>query len=167
MSERIPIEKLEETEEFKSLTPKQKLFVQTYIASNYDRVVSIQTAFGCKNEKSARCFSYAVLKHPKIIAVMNIHFGTDPREEWLRMLERAAMRKDISATQLLAIKILGEAKGFLSSIPVHQTGRSVEFDHEKVAQARPDPSTKKRGRPRKNSKNPVEEKPKTSPYGDW
>lgn len=167
--ERVPIEVLETTDQFKALTPKQQLFIQTYIASDYDRIVATRTAFGCKTTNSARCYSYAVLKNPRIIAVLSIHFARDPRADWLKMLEEAARNKTITLAQLLAIKALGEAQGFTQAIPVTQNrDGEAEFDHSRVRRIETQDKTPKptRGRPRKNPKKPIEP-PKADPYSNW
>ena len=63
----VPISgaQLESSERYQVLTERQKVFVTDYLA-NGDAVVSVQRAFRCKDEKTAKVMSYQVLQHPKV-----------------------------------------------------------------------------------------------------
>lgn len=121
-SERMPLEELQQTSEFLRLTPKQKLFVQTFVASglldgDYDAIAAIQTAYQCKNFESARTMSYRMLQTPSIIEVLNLHFRRSPTEQFLVDVDRAVRNRHVSIAQIQAMRLKAEVQGILTRLP--------------------------------------------------
>ena len=84
MSARMTLRQLESTPEFRALSAKGKLFVQTYLTSlietgNPDPVFATQVGFQNAN---ARTFSYQVLQQKKVQAALRVfrNFGKSRRQ---------------------------------------------------------------------------------------
>jgi hypothetical protein len=91
---RMTLAALQQTPEFKRLSVKAKLFVQTYVASYEsfgipDAVLATQAAYDTAGE-NARKMSYAVLKNKKVSACLKVwvDFGKSKRELFIEDLER-------------------------------------------------------------------------------
>lgn len=122
IANRMPLEELEKTQEYQRLTPKQKLFVASYceggrVDGNYNSVTATQTAYACKDAETARVMSYAVMGNIKIIAVLNRHFGAEPIEQFLSMLDRAINNKKVSVAQIMALRLKCKILGFDTGLP--------------------------------------------------
>jgi hypothetical protein len=122
MSERLSLEDVEKLQEFQKLTPKQRMFVSTYVASgllngNYDVVTATLTAYECKSPEVARIMSYTLMQNIRIIAVLNRHFGTTPVEAFLQTLERAINNKNISLAQVEALRMKCNILGYENRLP--------------------------------------------------
>ena len=120
--QRLSLEQLKETPEYKRLTPKQQLFVATYVAGglsdgNYDAVLATRTAYPCRSEEVARIMSYAIMANIRIIAVLNRHFGAEPIEEFLALLDRAINNKRITIAQVNALKLKCDILGLANRLP--------------------------------------------------
>ena len=120
--QRLSLEQVKETTEYKKLTPKQQLFVATYIAGgladgNYDAVHATRTAYPCRSEEVARIMSYAIMANIRIIAVLNRHFGAEPIEEFLVLLDRAINNKRITIAQVNALKLKCDILGYANRLP--------------------------------------------------
>ena len=107
--ERMPLAELELTQEYQRLTPKQKLWVSTYCASGildgvYDSVAATNVAYRCKSMEVARIMSYSLMQNIRIVAVLNRHFNTTPIEAFLVQVDRAILNKNLSTSQLGALK---------------------------------------------------------------
>ena len=180
---RMPLEELVRTVEYSRLTPKQQLWISTYIESgalderNYDAIFATRTAYNCRTEEVARVMSYSILDNVRVIAVLNLHFGADPLDAFLKTCERAAMNRRTTAVQMQILKIMAEAKGYISKLPVYPgTNASIVMPtHLKKGAPEPKPEETepkepienkkvKQRKPRKKSEKPVEEPdPMTGP----
>ncbi len=112
---------LETTHEFQILTPKQKMFVATYVQTGidtgkYDAVAAVNSAYKCKTEESARIMGYALLSNINIIRVLDRHFGKEPVDSFTDMLERALRNGTITVAQVQAAKMICELKGYATSL---------------------------------------------------
>jgi len=119
---RMPLDELEKTHEFQRLTPKQKMFVQTYVGGgsidgNYDAVAAINTAYTCKSNEVARIMSYSLLANINVVAVLNRHFGNEPIDSFLATLDRAVRNKHLTIAQLGALRLQCEVMGFSTKLP--------------------------------------------------
>lgn len=119
---RMPLSELERTEEYQKLTPKQRLFVATYVAggiatSIYDPVDATRIAYKCKNLEVARIMHYSLLANIRIVEVLNRHFNTAPIEQYLRLLDHAIRNKKLTPSQLEAIRLKGAVLGFVTRVP--------------------------------------------------
>lgn len=118
----MPLSELEKTEEYQRLTPKQRLFVSTYVNSGlltgiYDAVEATRTAYKCKNLEVARIMHYALMSNIRIVEVLNRHFQTAPVEQYLRLLDQAIRNKRLTPSQLEAIRLKGTIMGFVTRAP--------------------------------------------------
>lgn len=123
-SKRMPLEEIEKTQEYQRLTQKQRLFVSTYVAGGlldgaYDPVASVRTAYQTKSPEVARIMSYSLMQNIRVVAVLNRHFGAEPIEELLVMLDRAINNKKLTIAQIQALRLKCEIMGFTTGIPGH------------------------------------------------
>jgi hypothetical protein len=137
---RLTFEELEQTQEYQRLTPKQKMFVATYVAGglatgNYDAVSATMTAYKCKSLEVARIMSYSVVANIRIVAVLNRHFAKEPIEEFLTMLDRAINNKKLTPSQLGALQLRCAVLGFANRLP--NKGRVLRPDVVADAQEKP------------------------------
>jgi hypothetical protein len=145
---RMGWEALSQTAEFAMLTPKEKLFVCTYISNDYNVVHAIRTAYKCKNDKNAEIMSYPLLRRPQITTVLMIHFGDwDPEQQpdasvdaFTKRLARDIIRGRIDETELKALRLLAEIKGWYKSPTVKALEVAQElgysFDTNRSAEPR-------------------------------
>lgn len=123
MPERKSLEEIRETPEFKQLTQKQQLFLATYVSNGYDAVAATRTAYAVRSAENARVLSYAMLGNIRIIAVLNIHFGTTPTEELLAAIDRAIRNKKITLAQVYALRTKLDVLGISTRLPVIKDGQ--------------------------------------------
>ena len=127
-SERMPLEELEQTPEYQVLTPKQRLFVATFIQSGedhqYDAAYATSVAYDCKNRNSARVMSYSMLGNIRVIAALDRHFNRQPLVSFLMVLDRAIQNKHLKQSQLHALRLKADLIGLQSGMPV--PGRTVK-----------------------------------------
>jgi hypothetical protein len=122
LTKRMSVEDLKKTPEFQHLTQKQRLFVATYCAGglldgNYDPIAATRTAYNCKNYESARCMSYPIMQNIRIVAVLNLHFGRTPIEDFIVLLDRAINNKKLTNAQLGALRLKSDLLRRPSAIP--------------------------------------------------
>lgn len=148
--------------EFLMLTQKQQLFVATYVSAgmaeggHYNVISALKTAYACKSEESARVMSYALMQNIHILAVLNLHFGVSPTDQFLKELDRAIRNKKITRAQveLLALKskMMGVGTFIEKGHNIKHIRRSTaEVDEQLAAEAE------------KNSKRPKKTKPVVAP----
>lgn len=120
--QRLTLDELMETAEYQELTPKQQLFVATYVAGGiatgkYDRLDATQKAYVCKSIESARVMSYTMMGNIRVIAAINRHFNAEPIEEFLKEVNRAIRNRKLSIAQLQALKLKADLLGFSARLP--------------------------------------------------
>jgi hypothetical protein len=121
-STRMPLIELEKTQEYQRLTPKQQLFVATYCEGGlatgvYDPIAATRTAYECKSVEVARIMSYSLMQNIRIVAVLNRHFGTEPIEAFVVMLDRAIYNKKLTVAQVQALRLKADILGYRNSLP--------------------------------------------------
>lgn len=156
MSDRLTLEQLRETDEFKNLTEKQRFFVETYVAGgldngHYDPITATRNAYpACKNEEVARVMSYSLLQTPKIVAVLNMHFARTPNEAFLVTLDRAIRNKRLSIAQFKAMELKARLMGFKSHQPDAHHGSVHVIPEEVIARDKAERKKRRKpGRPKK------------------
>lgn len=152
-SNRMSLEELEKTQEYQRLTQKQRLFVATYceggrISENYDPVMATNIAYKCKSMEVARIMSYSLMANIRIIAILNRHFGTQPVDEFLAVLDRAINNKKITIAQLGALKLKCDILGLANKLP-HGGSSAVPNEVQEATRAA-----------RKSQRKPRVDKPK-------
>src|ERR1035437_5866649 len=148
-SKRMPLDDLRKTHEYTRLTPKQKMFVDSYCAGGsvdgkYDAVSATNSAYKCKSDEVARVMSYSLLANINIVAVLNRHFGTEPIDSFLATLDRAVRNSKLTLAQLGALQLQCAVMGFGTKIPPN-IGRSNDLGAA---------SRKEEKKPRKTQKAP-------------
>jgi hypothetical protein len=129
-SKRISLEELRTTPEYIRLTPKMKMFVDSYcgagaIDGNFDPVAAVNQAYRCKSYEVARIMSYSILANIKIVAVLNRYFGTEPVDSFLENLDRAVRNKKLTLAQLGALRLQCDVLGLGTKIPANLGGNSA------------------------------------------
>jgi hypothetical protein len=127
---RMPLEELKQTPEYRRLTGKQQMFIETYVAGglltgHYDPIEAVLTAYVCKSRETARTMSYAVTQNIRVIAVLNRHFNTAPVEDFLVLLDRAINNKHLSIAQLQALRLKCDILGFANRLPTENAPTGV------------------------------------------
>jgi hypothetical protein len=136
-TKRMPMKELAQTPDYQRLTNKQKLFVMTYVQAGidcgeYDEIGACLTAYKCKSREIARIMSYALMANIRIIAVLNLHFGATPTEQFLEEIDRAIRNKKLTQAQLGALQLKCRVLGIKTMIPDDHT--PIERKIEEVAQ---------------------------------
>ena len=176
LTTRLPLEEVQKTPEYARLTPKQRLWISTYIESGmalgeYDGILATRTAFACRNQENARIMSYSLLENIHIIEVLNIHFRLDPIAAFGKIIDRAIANKKISMSQIQALRIKCELLLRHNRLPVGTgptDGGTQLSQASENATILPAQNFRKPGKPRKTpekpvAKNQLEEEP--SPFG--
>lgn len=138
---RMPLDELQKRSEYHRLTEKQKLFVATYCAGgletgNYDPVTATYFAYACKSREVARVMSYAIMENIRIVAVLNLHFNTEPIEDFLATIDKAISNKKLTNAQLQALRLKCDVLGFATrSIPGEHAPAGV-IPHDVVLETR-------------------------------
>jgi len=94
------------TVEWHRLSARQKLWLQTYLASGNDRQLATNCSYGTSGE-NARTFSYQIVRQKKIQAALNRYFNKSAREIFLDQLQadiKASRSGSAARARLLAIK---------------------------------------------------------------
>lgn len=176
LTNKMPLEDVQKTPEYARLTPKQRLWVSTYIQDgmehgDYNPIHATKTAFACKTEDGARIFSYSVLANIHVIEVLNLHFRLEPIEAFIKLIDRAISNKKITHAQVQALRLKCELQGILNRLPVFlndaESGPRISEQVEKaIVVPAQSLQHRKRGRPRKNPEKPKVEPPTDfGPYG--
>lgn len=121
-STKLSLAELEPLQEYQRLTPKQRLFIATYCEGGlatgvYDPIAACRTAYQCKSVEVARIMSYSLMQNIRIVAVLNRHFGTEPIEAFLVMLDRAINNKKLTVAQIQALRLKAEVLGYGNRLP--------------------------------------------------
>jgi hypothetical protein len=74
------------TVEWQRLSTRQKLWLQTYLASGNDRQLATNCSYETSRE-NARTFSYQIVRQKKIQAALGRYFNKGPRELFLQRLQ--------------------------------------------------------------------------------
>lgn len=132
-SKRISLDELRTTPEYIRLTPKMKMFIDSYcsagaIDGNFDAVAAINQAYRCKSYEVARIMSYSILANIKIVAVLNRYFGTEPVDSFLANLDRAVRNKRLTLAQLGALRLQCDVLGIGTKIPANFGGQPPKAD---------------------------------------
>jgi hypothetical protein len=111
-------EEISQTLEFKRLTPKQQMFLCTYISNGYDPINACLTAYKCKSERNARIMTYGLLRHFGICMCISLHMGDDPQDTYCNQLARDILKGRITPDSLAAYRLYAEVKGWKKSAVV-------------------------------------------------
>jgi phage terminase small subunit len=112
---KMSLAELETTVEFQRLTPKQQLWVATYISAgllgHYDTEAATLAAYKCKSRESARVMGYSMAQNPRVIDVLNLHFGRDATQAFLEDVNRAIRNRKLTVAQMEAMMLKSRILG--------------------------------------------------------
>jgi hypothetical protein len=128
---RMGLDELSKTQEFASLTSKQKMAVATYISNGYDIIHAIRTAYRCKNDHIAQIMSYRFLRSFGVAMTLSRHFGSDPLDTFLAQLARDIIKGRITDTQIKAYTLYAECQGWKKSAYVRAYELAKEMGFKK------------------------------------
>lgn len=179
LTDKMSLEELQKTEEYIRLTPKQQLWVSTYIQNgmehgDYNPILATKLAFSCQTDESARTMSYSLMYNIHIVEVLNLHFRTEPIDAFLKLIDRAINNKKITHAQVELLRLKCEILGLKNRLPVYngeEGGVRLPEGVENVPAVSIDPEnrrpqTRKPGRkPRKNLENSGKKPPQTNSTG--
>ena len=132
----LSLDEMQQTYEFSLLTQRQKLWISTYIASGFNRVLATRTCYKCKNDTIAKIMSYTVMRHPKMIVAIARASGKSEKEAFLEYFRNALQHgKLLTREQVEAAKLYCRCMGWTLN---------PETENAKTTDATP----RKAGRPR-------------------
>lgn len=129
---RLSIEQLREEDVFLDLTPRQKILIETYVTSNYDRVLAVQKAYNPKTAEIARTMSYEVFATVRVIACLACFFQDEPLKTFQDTVRRAYRQKKLTTAQVSALELLAKVSGWGVALPGVIHGRKAEPDEPAV-----------------------------------
>src|ERR1700728_2577529 len=110
----MTLEALQQTPEFRRLSPKIALWVSTYVANfimggSLDPLFATRSSYDCSSDKSSRAFGYEILENKKVQAVLKVYFnfGRTEREIDLEQIEEALTKAEpgsVAHQRLLSIR---------------------------------------------------------------
>jgi hypothetical protein len=80
------VELVRQTLAYQKLTPKQKMLIETYIATG-DKLQATKSAYQNESDEAARLNSYTHFANPRIVAVLNFWLGKTEREIMIEAVE--------------------------------------------------------------------------------
>jgi hypothetical protein len=113
-TEMTSTEQLYSTRPWGALSAKQRLWVETFIRSNGDAVLSTQTAFDCVSERNAKILSYEISDNPKIRAVLDLYYGRTERDSLSDRLKQQIEDGSLTVAQERGFRLLAELRGWVS-----------------------------------------------------
>ena len=100
----VPLQVLITTPEFQALTAAQAGFVSKYVSRGvtkgvYDAVTAVQSAYHCKDRKTAAIQAYQLLRNRRIAKVIDLHFLRDAERvnDLQRLVHRSSLRHEIES----------------------------------------------------------------------
>jgi hypothetical protein len=115
---RMTIEELRQQECYLDLRPKQRMFIEGWIASGGDRVFATSSAYDCAHAEAARSFSYEVLSSPAVIACLAAFYQDNPLAEFKDQVSRAVRNRNLTTAQIRALELMARLNGWGdSSLP--------------------------------------------------
>lgn len=114
---RLTLDELSQTVEFRQLTPKQALWVSTYVMNflehgTLDASFAVKTAYDTKSDDVTRITGCKLLANPKIILALNRFWGDSPEAAFLKLVEKALYSRKISVSRVRALELYSRLKGW-------------------------------------------------------
>jgi hypothetical protein len=127
---RMTIEELRQQECYLGLRPKQRMFIEGWIASGGDRVFSTSSAYDCKHADVARAFRYEVLSSPAVIACLAAFYQDDPLREFKDQVSRAVRNNRLTTAQIRALELMARLNGWGDGSLPNRNGQESEPESE-------------------------------------
>jgi hypothetical protein len=109
------------------------MFIESWIASDGDRVFSTSSAYDCAHAEAARSFSYEVLSSPAVIACLAAYYQDDPLAEFKSQVSRAVRNSRLTTAQIRALELMARLNGWGdSSLPNRNGYEPVESEEPSV-----------------------------------
>ena len=108
----LTLDELRITPEYAALTTKMKIFVDAYIESHGDVIDAIQEAYKCKGPREEKIVKWQIMRHPKIIAVLEAWSNKDEKEIFLENLKAHLRLKDVSLTKVRLMELYATMMGW-------------------------------------------------------
>ena len=112
--EPLSIRDLRRSQVFLELTPKLRTMIENYLANGYDKTAAVKSAYDCKSIETARTMSFELFAKPSVQAVLAHYFQEDPREAFIREVDRAVRNPRVTDAQVEALRLQALANGWLS-----------------------------------------------------
>src|ERR1700691_2233198 len=109
---RMTIEELRLQDCYLGLRPKQRMFIEGWIASGGDRGFSTSSAYDCKHADVARAFSYEGLSRPAVVACLAAFYQDDPLKEFKDQVGRAVRNSRLTTAQIRALELMARLNGW-------------------------------------------------------
>jgi hypothetical protein len=115
---KISLDELRKQAAFTSLPAKFQSLVIEYLKAEAageanPKAVAVERVYNTTSKQSARVMSYAYFTKPAIAEALAFAAGLTPKEAFLAELRRLSTRRTSTPTQLQALRLYGEAMGFL------------------------------------------------------
>jgi hypothetical protein len=117
--EPLSIRDLRRSQLFLELTPKLRTMVEAYIANGYDKTAAVKHAYDCKSIETARTMSFELFAKPSVQAVLAYYFQEDPRETFMREVDRAVRNPRVTDAKVQALILKGRANGWIAPAEDH------------------------------------------------
>ena len=124
----LTLDELRLTPEYSVLTPKMKLFIDAYVESRGDILDAVHEAYVCKSGREEKIVSWQIMRHPKIIAVLEVWTNKDEKDIFLDNLKDLLRQKDVPVGKIRLMELHAELMGWI--IP---TAKIKAIAHEKSA----------------------------------
>jgi len=163
VSTRIPIDELQQLPEFKLLTEGQQKWLEAYIANGYDAKAAVTASFpNAKTPESIRVMASRIVNSPGMVMLLNMHYGTSPKDSFSLMVARMIMRGRISKEQESLVRLLAQVRGLVDPW-APRYDKKIEAGKVNTREA-----VKKRSqRAARREETPAEKQPAESLLGDF
>ena len=108
----LTLDELRLTPEYAALTPKMKLFIDAYVESRGDILDAVHEAYVCKSPREEKIVSWQIMRHPKIIAVIEVWTNKDEKEIFLDNLKDLLRQKDVPQEKVRLMELHARLMGW-------------------------------------------------------
>jgi len=124
MPEKLTIAQLQCRQEYLTLTTRQRKLVEVFVATG-DRLTATREAYTGRTDEIIRVRAYQVFSNNAVIACLAVANGEDPdRAVFLEKVERATRSKKTTVAEIQALRLLGQARGYIGSKPQQPEAQS-------------------------------------------
>jgi len=108
----LTLSELRLTPEYAALTAKMKIFVDAYIESRGDVIASIQEAYKCKGPREEKIVKWQIMRHPKIMAALEIWSNRDEKEIFVENLKAQLRLKEVPVGKVRLMELYARMMGW-------------------------------------------------------
>ena len=103
MATKLTVEQWEQTVEFKRLSPRQKMWVRSYVETK-DPLFASHVAYDFNTEEGFRVCGYEQLSKCRVLMALHKFFGTTPKASLRELVEKAIVTGRFSPASLRAMQ---------------------------------------------------------------